>query len=79
MQDFFIYFTEQGKHCPFSDCSYNRGHYHCKFCPTVMKGLMTDKMMRHVSSKHGDQLSQVAVTTEGHNKNGSVSVEQSEN
>ena len=55
MQDYFNFFTAKtrpGMHCEFPECRYDQFHYHCKFCPVAFKGLMTDRMTKHLRSKH---------------------------
>ena len=59
MQDYYVFYTKKtrpGKHCENSECKYEQGHYHCKMCPVAFKGLMTDKMVKHVRSKHPHQI-----------------------
>ena len=59
MQDYYVFYTKKtrpGKHCENSECKYEQGHYHCKVCPVAFKGLMTDKMVKHVRSKHPHQI-----------------------
>ena len=55
VQDYFNLFTAKtrpGKHCEFPECRYDQFHYHCKFCPVMFKGLMIDRMIKHLRSKH---------------------------
>ena len=55
MQDYFNFFTAKtrpGMHCEFPECRYDQFHYHCKFCPVAFKGLMTDRMTKHLRSTH---------------------------
>ncbi len=58
--DFFTKKTRPGKHCEDSECKYEQGHYHCKFCKNAFKGLMTDKMVKHVRSKNSKILTNTA-------------------